>query len=309
MEQINGPFKDIIPNFQKYKKSLGYKYDSINNYIRLDKILKNNNIHDLSDTKKIFDILITNEENIKKKKRHYYALSQLYQFMNLIGYKNLYFEQYYFSDSSKFEPTILTSSQVKTFFKALDNYCKKIPKPECDIFPVLFRLVYSNGLRISEAQNLKVIQYSLEKQSIYIEESKENVSRELPLSKSMIEIFNQYERLININQQTYLFELNSKKITTYKIDKIFDEVLELLDFKFRKHDLRHTMAVTTFNNLFDKGYKEYWILYYLHIFLGHRTFESTEYYLRYTDSRYKKMLKQVSEVYPNVFPKVGDDHE
>ena len=309
MEQINGPFKDIIPNFQKYKKSLGYKYDSINNYIRLDKILKNNNIHDLSDTKKIFDILITNEENIKKKKEHYYALNQLYQFMNLIGYKNLYFEQYYFSSSSKFEPTILTSSQVKTFFKALDNYCKKLQKPECDIFPVLFRLVYSNGLRISEAQNLKVIQYSLEKQSIYIEESKENVSRELPLSKSMIEVFNQYEGLVNINQQTYLFELNNKKITTYKIDKIFDEVLELLDFKFRKHDLRHTMAVTTFNNLFDKGYKEYWILYYLHIFLGHKTFKSTEYYLRYTDSRYKKMLKQVSELYPNVYPKVGYDYE
>ena len=309
MVQINGPFKDIIPNFQKYKKSLGYKYDSINNYIRLDRILKNNNIHDLSDTKKIFDILITNEENIKKKKRHYYALSQLYQFMNLIGYKNLYFERYYFSNDSKFEPTILTSSQVKIFFKTLDNYCRKLQKTECDVFPVLFRLVYSNGLRISEVQNLKVIQYSLEKQTIYIEESKENVSRELPLSKSMIEILNQYEGLVNINQQTYLFELNGKKITTYKIDKIFDEVLELLDFKFRKHDLRHTMAVTTFNNLFDKGYKEYWILYYLHIFLGHKTFESTEYYLRYTDSRYKKMLNQISELYPNVFPKVGDDYE
>ena len=56
MEQVSGPFKDIIPNFQKYKKSLGYKYDSINNYIRLDKILKNNNINDLNDTKKIFNI-------------------------------------------------------------------------------------------------------------------------------------------------------------------------------------------------------------------------------------------------------------
>lgn len=38
MEQINGPFKDIIPNFQKYKKSLGYKYDSINNYREFPKI-------------------------------------------------------------------------------------------------------------------------------------------------------------------------------------------------------------------------------------------------------------------------------
>ena len=310
MEKLNGPFKDIIPNLQKYKKSLGYKYNNINIYIRIDKILKNNDILDLSDTEKIFKILVTNEENENRKKEHYYALNQLYKFMNIIGYQNLYFESYYFTNNSHFEPTILTKEQVKLFFEILDSYCIALEIPERYIFPVLFRFIYSNGLRISEALNLKLVHYSLEKQWIYIDESKENLSRELPLSNSMVEVLKKYENLVSIQDQTYLFELKGKKVTMYKVNKIFNELLNILDFKFRKHDLRHTMAVTTFNNLFDKGYKERWILYYLHIFLGHRRFESTEYYLRYTDSRYKKALKTVSKMYPNIFPIVGgNDNE
>ena len=309
MVQINGPFKDIIPNFQKYKKSLGYKYDNIYKYHRLDKILFDNNIVDLKDSKKIYEVLVTNETNLNKKNEHYLALKELYKYMKLMGYDDLYFESLYFSNTSNFEPTILTKQQLKIFFETLDSFCKTLEYPKCYIFPVLFRLLYSNGLRIKEALDLKVINYSAERMVIYIEKSKENVSRELPLENSMMEVLKEYENLIPIKNQTYLFELNGKKISKYQIDCIFKGVLFLLNFKFRKHDLRHTMAVTTFNNLFDKGYNEQWILYYLHIYLGHRDFKSTEYYLRYTKNRYKKMVKKVTKTYPNIFPKVGDINE
>ena len=283
MVNLKGPFKDIIPNFRNYKKSLGYKYDNINQFYKIDKILYENNIQNLNNKKLIFDILVNNEKNDLKKKNNYEALKQLYNFMEIIGYKNLYFETVYFNEKSNFKATILTHKQLLSFFTKLDSFCKNLNKPECYIYPALFRLLYSNGLRISEALNLKISQISLENQWIYIEQAKENITRKLPLSNSMKIVLDQYYSKVSIKKQVYLFEINNSKL----------------------HDLRHLMAITSFNLLYDKGYKEDWILYYLHIYLGHKSISSTEYYLQHTEKRYKKTVKKIAEVYPDIFPKLG----
>ncbi len=309
MEKLSGPFKDIIPNFQKYKKSLGYKYNNINLFRKLDESLSKKGIKDLKDTKIIYDILITNENNYSTKKRNYHLLLQLYNFMHLIGYENMYFEILYFNDYSDFKPTILTNNQLKKFYSKLDDYCKNLQYPENYIYPVLYRLIFSNGLRISEALNIRTSDFSLENKRIFISESKENVSRELPISKSMVDILNIYLGEISILNNMYLFEIDKKKISYNKAKRKFKDVLENLDFSFRIHDLRHTMAVTTFNNLYDKGYNETWILYYLHFYLGHKSYESTERYLRYTKSRYKKAVKTITKKYPNIYPEMRDKYE
>ena len=305
MGNLSGPFKDIIPNFRNYKKSLGYKYDNINQFYKIDKILYENNIQNLNNTKLIFDILVNNEKNDLKKKNNYEALKQLYNFMEIIGYKNLYFETLYFNETPNFKATILTHKQLLSFFTKLDSFCKNLNKPECYIYPALFRLLYSNGLRISEALNLKISQISLENQWIYIEQAKENITRKLPLSSSMKIVLEQYYSKISIKKQIYLFEINNSKLPKSKVDTIFKKILENFEVSFRIHDLRHLMAVTSFNLLYDKGYKEDWILYYLHIYLGHKSISSTEYYLQHTEKRYKKTVKKIAEVYPDIFPKLG----
>lgn len=310
MEKLKGPFKDIILNFQKYKKSLGYKYDNINSFKKLDKTLALNGITNLDNTKIIFDFLVTNEKNYKIKKSNYHLLSQLYNFMDLIGYKNLYFKNLYFeNNNSNFKPTILTKKQIKIFFNNLDNYCLQLSYPENYIYPVIFRLLYSSGLRISEALNLKTSDLSLKNRHIFISESKEGISRELPLSDSMFKVLEDYTKLIPISNNIYLVEINNKKISYNIIKNKFDKILENSKFHFRIHDLRHTMAITTFNNLFDKGYDEKWILYYLHFYLGHSKYKSTEKYLRYTDKRYKKLIKLISAKYPNIYPEMESEYE
>lgn len=309
METLNGPFKDIIPNFQKHKKSLGYKYDNIYSFCRIDKILYENEIYDFSDSKKIYELLVTNEQNTSTKKRNYMALKTLYQYMELNDYKNLYFETISFSNTSDFRATILTKKQILKFFLELDNQCKNLPKDKCYIYPVLFRLVYSNGLRISEALNLTMDNISFENKVIYIQGSKENISREIPLSESMVETLNKYKQIVPISKQKYLFELNNKKLLRYQVNKVFQLVLKNLDFSFRIHDFRGTFAVTTFNNLFDKGYKNGWILYYLHFYMGHKSWKSTEQYLQYTSERYKKVIKEFTKKYPDLYPKIGGHHE
>ena len=176
MEKI-GPFKQILPNFQSFKKSLGYKYNNINHYYVLDKILLANNIFDLSNTKKIFEVLVEKETNENRKRKNYNCLKQLYEYLKIIGYKDLYLKEYRFNKISNFKPTILTNKQLNIFFKTLDDYCKNSKNKEDYIFSILFRLIYSCGLRISEVLTLKNTDYSTEKGTIYIKKSKDNVTR------------------------------------------------------------------------------------------------------------------------------------
>lgn len=303
MEKI-GPIKQLIPNFVKYKQSLGYKYNNINHYYVLDKILLANNIFDLNDSKRIFEVLVENETNENRKKKNYSCLKQLYEYLKIIGYKDLYLKEYGFNTTSNFKPTILTNKQLNMFFETLDDYCNNSKNKEDYVFSVLFRLIYSCGLRITEPLNLKITDYSKENGTIYIKESKDNVTRELPLSNSMNKILKSYISSKN-NNSTYLFEINNKKISYSQVSTIFKKVLDILDFKFRIHDLRHLFSITTFNNLYKQGYNEYWILYFLHIYLGHKSWKSTEHYLQFTSSHLKKAVKQFNNFYRNV----GDKSE
>ena len=302
MEKI-GPFKQILPNFQSFKKSLGYKYNNINHYYVLDKILLANNIFDLSNTKKIFEVLVEKETNENRKRKNYNCLKQLYEYLKIIGYKDLYLKEYRFNTISNFKPTILTNKQLNIFFKTLDDYCKNSKNKEDYIFSILFRLIYSCGLRISEVLTLKNTDYSTEKGTIYIKKSKDNVTREIPVSNSMNKILKSY--ISNKNNNIYLFEINNQKISYNQISNIFKKILNRLDFKFRIHDLRHLFSITTFNNLYKQGHNEYWILYYLHIYLGHKNWKSTEHYLQFTSKYLKKAVKQFSDFYRNV----GDINE
>ena len=298
-----GPFKQILPKFFKYEKSLGHKYNNTNNYFLIDKILQKNKIYDLSDTKKIYEVLIKKEPNESHKIRNYNCLKQLYKYLEILGYTDLYLEEYKSKIKSNFKPTILTHKQLTTFFKTLDIYCKNSKEKEDYIYSIIFRLLYSSGLRISECLSLKITDYSKEKQTIFIYQSKDNVTRELPLSKSMNQILKSY--ISTKKNNTYLFEINNQKISYQQVSRIFKEVLKKLNFKFRIHDLRHLFSVNTFNNLFKKGYDEYWILFYLHIYLGHKNWHSTVHYLQYTSSHLQKAVNQCSKFYRNV----GDENE
>lgn len=309
MENLNGPFNNIIPNFQKYKKSLGYKYDNISEFWRIDKILKQNGCFTLKDTKEIYKILITDEENENVKKRNYYCLKELYHFLKISGHGDFYLAPYYSKNNSNFKAHALTESEVLEFFENLDEYCKKLNNESRYIYPVLFRLVYSCGLRIMEALNLKITDFSRENKTIFIEKAKGNVDRLLPLSDSMYSTLKQYTNIIDLSKNEYLFEINNKSISYSMVQYIFEKVCSTLNFSFRIHDFRHHFTFTNFNNLFKSQYNEDWILYYLHIYLGHKTAQSTEYYLQLIPEKYKETIKKTDKAFGNLFPKVGDQNE
>lgn len=296
MEKLTGPFKDIIPMFQKYKKSIGYNYDNINNYILIDKILKYNKVTNFDDTKRIFDILVNEEDDLKKQKRNYFALKELYSFMNIIGYKNTYIEKrYYKLETNKTQP--LSQKEIDTFFKILDQYCKL---NNDNMLPVIFRLIYSSGLRISEAINIKNVDFNRKNGTLLIYKSKNDITRLLVLSNSMLKILDKYFQINDLSNNKYLFEKNNKKIDINYLEKIFNKITTIMGIKSKVHSLRFTFAVNTLNNLYKNKINSKEILYPLSIYMGHQNIKSTEYYLQFTIEYQKKYVT-------NIIPKGGNN--
>jgi len=299
MQKLNGPFKDILPGFQKYKKSLGYKYDNIYDFKSLDIFLAANQINNLDNSKKIFEVAVLNNNNNNRKK-YYFCLKELYDYLKRIGYKNLYFEKIYFKNDEYSNIKILTTKEIKILFENIDkNYTN-----DNQLYSVIFRLIYSCGLRIGETINLKINDFSLENRDITIHNGKNNISRIIPLSDSMFQVLKKYLNTISNKNQIYLFEKNDKKIDQGVIRKVFKNSCPIQNA--RVHDLRHTFAVHTLDNLFKNNIQSKEALYPLSIYMGHTTIESTEYYLRFTKEYYKNIQKKMDK---NFYPKVGTNYE
>lgn len=280
MEPLKSILKIYIPNFIKYKKSLGYKYNNIEHLYLIDKIFYSNNIKNFNDTDKILDVI----KKDKQAKKYKNEIMDLIDFCNIINNKkekkkilNLRLKSY-----TKKLPYIITEDEFIKFCNYLDKKSKYDKKTYQHIFPVLFRLLYSTGMRINEVISLKLNDIDLKNNKISIVHSKNNKSRIIIISNSMKNIIKEY--LIFSSPKIYLFECKNQKISYHLVSNYLKKILRETGMHFTLHDFRHSMATNTFSKLLKEGYDEKIVLYYLHLYLGHNSIEETEYYLYFNKS-------------------------
>lgn len=75
----------------------------------------------------------------------------------------------------------------------------------------------------------------------------------------------------------------------------------------RLHDLRHTFSVHSLEQMVQQGFDIYSALPILSTYLGHRTIESTEKYLRLTSAAHNDIITALEPLYENLFPEVEKD--
>lgn len=300
MELLKGPFKDIIPVLVAMKKSSGYKYNNIKQYYELDNFLYQQGITKM--TKGIFQIAIINEDNEILKKQRYYCLENLNVVLNMLGLVEISMHKILFKSKEKFIARILTREEIKLLFKRIDLNSKKEKGKTKTMYPILFRLLYSNGLRISEALSLEKEAYDIKKGVLLIKLSKNNITRNVVLSTTMKKIFDIYYKKIMLNNDNKIFNISYSKVHNFFQKNIIELSLE----PCRLHDLRHIYAVYALNKLL-KMYEEQKAIYMLSISMGHSSIESTAYYLHLTQEHIKEMQKRSKKTNSYIFPEVKDN--
>lgn len=299
-------FKDEFDEFVKYKRSMGYDYkkETVYWYDKLDKYFNDNHLTEKEISEELYNnwlIKRTNESNNTYALR-YTVIRQFCTYLIQNNYKNVYYsDEYNIKYKKEFIPHIYTDDEINQIFML---------SSDIDItFGILIKLLYSTGLRISEALNIELDNVSLKDNQIYIINSKNNVSRIIVMSDSMNNELRNYINSKIYFGTKYLFSSKDKKYSYSKVRHNFDKVLDAMNIKARIHDFRHTFAVNSLNQMIEKGYDIYTSLPLLSTYMGHKNITSTEYYLRFIEKYYDDVTNSVNNYYDSIYPDMEEYHE
>jgi integrase len=213
-----------------------------------------------------------------------------------------------------FMPYILSPEETRRF---IDRIAADIRREEAWYFKDLtvytvIRMIAGCGLRISEPTRLTITDYRPDEGSIYIEKTKFNKDRLIPLPgevKTELDNYLKVRRaLLSVDGNPYLFPGNGDRKLGHKgIYDAFHKALDVLgDNMIREvianmtfghptpHSLRHSFAVNTLKKIRDRGGSTQDALPILSAYMGHRKYRYTAVYLKYLDAEHRKNLVNFS---------------
>jgi integrase len=185
-----------------------------------------------------------------------------------------------------FIPHAFTDSELNNFFKACDELALSLTQ-KCYAarrftVPVFFRLLYSSGIRTTEARLLRTEDVDLDTGVLNIRYSKGHNQHYVVLHDSMLELMREYS--INIckfykDRKFFFPGKNDLGLTAFWVTNNFKVIWSKYNKIWaRAYDLRHNYAVENINSCINQGFDFDAKLCYLSKSMGHSTIESTKYY-------------------------------
>lgn len=186
-----GEFKDLLHDFIEHKRALGYKYITNSDSLRRFSVFTLKYKIDNRVLSKEIILDWTAKRKSESTKTWEHRTSNIRQFALYL--KDLGYEAYIPGKKQKIRrneyiPYIFTLEEIHKFFYACDHIRSHVRSNKHYVLPVLFRLLYCCGLRISEAISLKVGDLDLDSGTVMIRESKFNRDRLIPMAQSLTDI-------------------------------------------------------------------------------------------------------------------------
>jgi integrase/recombinase XerD len=316
----HGIYADLITQYIAYKRSLGFKMEDIEERLsmfdRLTIIRKETTI---GISKELFDawsIPFPQESDTNR----YSRISRLKQFscyLQMMGCDSYIprLPKYNFT----FIPYIFTQTELTAIFEASDKLFlkRRYMYSQICVMPTLLRMLYSTGLRIGEALNLKHKDVHLDKGYLLVSTSKNGQERIVPISRSLTEVCKDYflykqKQGIGTSADTHFFSApNGSRCQVVTVYELFRTVLYKADIPHqgrgkgpRMHDLRHTFCVNALLKMSEAGMDLYYSMPVLSTYVGHQSIEATNKYVRLTSELYPKLLDRVNVAYKYLFPEI-----
>lgn len=185
--------------------------------------------------------------------------------------------------------------------------------------PSILRLLYSTGVRISEALSIRNEDININDRYIHICKSKNGCERLVPINDELRSVMAQYQLyrdripLKNINSPNSLFFIKPDRTACQQqaIYKWFRKILRRCGIPYtgncqgpRLHDLRHTMAVHALEQMVRNDMDLYVAMPIISACLGHKSLSATGQYVRLAHEMFPELAEQCSQltsfVYPNI---------
>lgn len=243
-----------------------------------------------------------------------YILKQFLVFMQQKGF-SVYIPPKLKFVRSGFVPHIYTHGELAAFFYACDNFKTKTNRSNMPtVVPLLFRILYCCGLRISEAINLKINDVNLTEGIFTIRHGKFDKDRLVPMQADLLNYCRSYYKKVHlapVGKECFFPKLDG---TVYSRDHVHECFMKILweagisrggrGIGPRMHDFRHTFAVHALKKMHNNGMDIYCGLPLLSTYLGHSSIAATERYVRLTQEIFPEIVAEVSSISSFVIPEV-----
>jgi len=247
--------------------------------------------------------------------QHVNILSQTARFLNLHGVSA------YMPDTKvkygidrSFSPYIFSTDEIKRIFSEADNlYSGRGFIRSYDFYPVIFRLLYSSGMRISEALLLTIKDVDLVNGTVFIKNGKNHKDRLLPLNPQMIPFLSRYSEKYNHSAREGDYFFTSPEGGHYDKGTVYYRFRSII-FKCgishggrenggpRLHCLRHTFCIHSLRQFLANGVDHRAALPILSTYMGHSSITATGKYLSLTAEAYPEISDLMEKEFGGLIP-------
>jgi len=209
-----------------------------------------------------------------------------------------------------FAPFIFSPQQTDQLIEALCKRIRKEPRPYLkDLSEYMAVVLIARcGLRIKEPLRLQLHHYRCSERTIYIEKTKFNKDRLIPVPKSVATELDNYlsvrDALMRKDQNPYLFVGNKQKglndprlrfifhraVHDIGIDRPRQVIGHMIFASPTPHSLRHSFAVNTLKRVKERHDCPQHALPVLAAYMGHRDYQYTAKYLKFIGAEQRQGL-------------------
>jgi integrase len=213
-------------------------------------------------------------------------------------------------------PYVLSDDEVRRLFAAIDSQPMSCYSNKALVDPVLFRVLYGAGLRVSEALNLILADVDTSAWTLRIRDTKNGESRTVPITVRLAATLGSYIAAAHPAPEhgDYLFyaraagrPINQATVYTRFRGYLADAGIPHFTGGPHPHSLRHGFAVTNLRRWAAAGADLSVMLPYLACYMGHADLRGTQYYLRLTADAHPEVMAKAQIRFGYVIPAPSGD--
>ncbi len=256
-----------------------YSYKTITNYrsqlIKMIHYFNPNELKDISTAQfESYLAYLVNKRKMSGSSLNVVINAIKYFRENMLGYQN----KTLFS-----VPKILQAQQLPEVL-SIEEVEKILQKTTNQKYKTIFSLIYSTGIRLSEASNLKICHIKSKDKTIFIKNGKGKKDRYVLLSDKILDLLREYYKVYKPKEYLFENEFDYEPVSNRTIQDVFSGVVKNCKIKKKAtiHTLRHSFAT----HLLEAGVD----IRYIQELLGHADIKTT---MRYTHVK-SEALKRVT---------------
>lgn len=213
-----------------------------------------------------------------------------------------------------FKPYIFSHEEVDELFRLSDHIHPNYRQSHI-FYPVLFRVLYGTGMRISETLHLTMADVDLKEKIIRVVDPKNHKDRHLPIDGSLAEYCSWYcSKIHPVYRGDDLFFLSNRGDGHYSRNNIqvyFNTLVYKMGIPYHGykgggphlHCLRHTFCVHSLEKMLREEIPHSVALQLLSAYMGHRSLSATGRYLQLTAEAFPNLTERLENMYGDIFPK------